>query len=71
MEGMQMDDRFKQIIYILGIIAAIYLIIGYVLPFIFTVLGIAFGILFIVFKWALIIVGLILLVGFILKLVKK
>ncbi len=62
-----MDEKVKKILMIIGIIVAIFLFVKFVIPFIFKLLGIALSIL----SYVLVGIGIILLIGFVLKLIKN
>jgi hypothetical protein len=65
-----MDPRIQKVFYLLGIIAALYLVIVYVLPVVLKLLGIVLKGLFTIFIWGAAIVALFFIVSFIMKTVK-
>ncbi len=66
-----MDPRLQKSLYYLGVIAALYIFFRYLLPFIFTVLGLAFKVVFVVFMWAAIAFVVALLVIHVIKIARK
>ncbi len=62
-----MDKSWKGVIYILGIIAALYLFIRYVVPFLFTFLGIVLK----AVMWIAVVLIVMILIAYIIKMITK
>ncbi len=65
-----MNETIKKVIYLLGAIAALYIFLAYVLPFLLKLLGFVVGALFSVIIWALIGLAALFLLVYIIRLVK-
>ena len=66
-----MDKAFQKVLYLIGIIIAIYLVFKYILPFLLKILGFAFQAFFFVIMWLAIAFVVLLLAIHIIDMVKK
>jgi len=65
-----MDERLKKALYYLGIIAAAYIFLRYLLPFLFKLLGWVIGTVFSIIIWVIFGVIVVLCVSYIINLIK-
>jgi hypothetical protein len=66
-----MNDSWKVVFYILGVIAAIYLVFRYIIPVIFKMLGFVIGVALYVVMWIVIAFLVVVLIGYIVRLVRR
>jgi hypothetical protein len=66
-----MSSTARGILYVLGFIAAVYLLFQYVLPLLFSFLGVALTIIIKVVMWLALIVGFVVLVSYIVQYFKN
>ena len=66
-----MSESWKKFFYILGIIAAIYLLFKFIVPIVFRILGWVIDASVFILMWGIIIFLVVLLIGYLVKLFKK
>ena len=66
-----MDSRWKGFFYVLGIIFAIYLLFRYIIPVIFKMLGCVISLTLKIFMWAVVVLIIIIIFGYIVRMVRS
>ncbi len=66
-----MDDSVKKIFFYIGIVASLFLLFFYVLPFVVKVLGVILHALFYIFIWGAVAFVILFLVAHLVKIIRK
>jgi hypothetical protein len=66
-----MNNSWKGVFFILGIIAAVYLVFRYIIPVVFKMLGFVIGVALYVVMWIVIAFFIVVLIGYIVRLVRR
>lgn len=66
-----MEDTARKVLYLLGILAGLYLLFRFVLPFIFKLLGWVIGAAFTIVMWVVIGIAVVIGISYIIQYLKK
>jgi membrane protease YdiL (CAAX protease family) len=66
-----MDNRTKKVIYLIGAIAALYIFLAYLLPFLLKLFGFVIGAIFTIIIWAIIGIAALFLLVYIIMIIRE